>query len=108
MHLARPHSAVAASLEGDVLVTLAHSHQALTGLEVARLISDASQAGVNRALRRLVAHGLVIGKQAGPSILHLLNRDHLLYPAVERLVGVREELILRMKDEISGWRPAPL
>jgi DNA-binding transcriptional ArsR family regulator len=108
MHVSRPHAAVCPSLEGDVLVTLAGTHRPLTGRELARLVRRGSQTGVQRALGRLVEHGIVEGRQAGRAILYVLNRQHLAAPAVQALSGLRNELVRRLADEFTHWELPPV
>lgn len=102
MDVSRPFAAVSAGVEADVLVTLSKSTAQKTGRELARL-SGRSVTGVQHALDRLVEEGLVHRAEAGPSFLYLLNRDHLLAPAVEVMAGARWELVQRLRDLAAGW-----
>lgn len=103
MDPSRPFAAVSPGVESDVLVVLAGSSAAKTGREVARL-SGRSPTGVQHALDRLVEEGLVDRGAAGQSFLYLLNRSHLLAPAVEVMAGVRWELIQRLRALIGDWQ----
>lgn len=102
MDVARPFSALSASVDADVLVALAGSSAPRSGRELARL-SGRSNTGVQHVLDRLVDQGLVERKEAGPAFLYLLNRDHLLAPAVERMAEARVELVHRLREHIGGW-----
>ena len=108
MDVGRPYSALAPGIEGDVLAVLAGTSRPLTGREVARLGRRGSAAGVNKALARLAAHGLVRREPAGRAYLYTLNRDHLAAPAVLALTAMRGELIRRLRDELSSWSSTPL
>jgi predicted nucleotidyltransferase len=108
MDVARPYSAVAPGIEGDVLVVLAGTTRQLTGREIARLARRGSPHGVNKALARLTAHGLVRQQSAGPAYLYTLNRKHVAAPAALALAGMRADLIGRLRDELSAWTPMPL
>ncbi len=98
MHLARPFAAIIPTLDGEVLVVLAGTTRPLTGRDVAKLVKRGSQAGVNRALRRLVEHGVVEAQEAGAAILYSLNREHLAAPAVSSLADLRGELVRRLRQ----------
>lgn len=108
MDVSRPYSAVCPTLEGDVLVVLAGTKRPLTGREVAKLVKQGSQVGVNRALRRLAEQGLVEAQEAGPAILYALNREHVAARIVELLAGLRDEFLRRLKESLSAWKIAPL
>jgi predicted nucleotidyltransferase len=102
MDVARPFSALSDSVDVDVLVALAGSSTARTGRELARL-SGRSNTGVQHVLDRLVAHGLVERMEAGRAFLYLLNRDHLLAPAVEQMAEARVQLVGQLREAIRAW-----
>jgi predicted nucleotidyltransferase len=102
MDVARPFSALSDSVDADVLVALAGSSTPRSGRELARL-SGRSNTGVQHVLDRLVDHGLVERMEAGRAFLYLLNRDHLLAPAVERMAEARVELVHRLREDIGAW-----
>lgn len=108
MDLSRPHTAVVASLEGDILVALAAVEAPLTGRRIAAITGRGSQTGVNRALQRLAATGLVAVRVAGNSHLYALNRSHLAAPAVEVLATLRSTLITRLSERVRRWRSPAL
>jgi hypothetical protein len=107
MDLSSPYKAVVPTVEGAVLTALAATTRPLTGREIARL-TERSEAGARRALRRLVEHGIVLADEAGKATLHRLNRDHLAAPAVETLAGMRTELVRRLRSAIEGWVIKPV
>lgn len=108
MDLSHPYSAVIAGLDGEVLVTLARTLKPLTGREVSRLVRRGSQAGINRALKRLVEHGIIEATQAGRASLYAFNRDHVAARAVEALTGLGYELEQRLRGELTEWKVQPL
>ena len=107
MDLSAPYRAVSPTVEGAVLMVLAGTTRPLTGREVGQL-ANRSEAGVRRALRRLSDHGLVTTQEAGRAVLHTLNRNHVAAPAVERLAGIRAELLGRLRAEIEDWSIKPV
>lgn len=108
MDVAFPHSAVAPTLEGDVLVVLAGTTRPLTGREVARLVRRGTQPAVAAALNRLVHQGLVLRDEVGGAFLHTLNRDHLAASAVRVLAGLRIELLDRLRAAVTEWELQPV
>lgn len=101
MDLNDPISAVIPSLEGRVLQVLTRTTMPLSGSRVATLIPSASNAGVRNALRRLEDQGLVLSTLAPPALLYVGNRRHLLWPAVEQLVGAVERMPQALTDLIA-------
>lgn len=108
MDVSRPYSAVVPSLDGDVLVVLAGTTRRLTGREVARIARRGSQSQINRVLRRLQLHGLVLGEPAGRATLYELNRSHLLAAVATGLAEVRVQLISKIAAAIGSWSELPL
>jgi predicted nucleotidyltransferase len=108
MDVSRPISAVAPSLEGEVLQTLAGTTMAMTGREVALLTKRKSHSGVLHALHRLSEQGLVDRVDLNRAYLFTLNRDHLAAAAVLELAGLRTELVARLRQEIAAWEIAPI
>ena len=107
MNVAKPFEAVSSTVDTDVLAVLASSTMPRSGRELARR-AGRSSTGVQHALDRLVEHGLVARLEAGRTFLYTLNRDHLLAPAVEKMVDARLELIRRLRDELGSWRTPPI
>lgn len=108
MDISRPYSAVAPTVDGEVLVTLARTTGQMTGRQVARLVRRGSQPAVNAALDRLVAQGVVRRAEARPAYLYSLNREHLAYPAVAALANIRAEFIAKMEQAFASWDLKPV
>ncbi len=108
MDLRRPYTVICPTLEGPVLDVLAHTTRPLTGREIARLASRGSERGVRLVLHRLVAQGLVTAREAGSASLFVLNRQHVAAGIVEGLVGLRAELVERIRGEVEGWSSRPV
>lgn len=108
MDLSRPWAPIRSSIDMEVLRVLRGTTRLLTGRDVARLVRAGSQPTVNASLRRLSDEGLVHVGEAGNAYLYTFNREHLAAPAVELLADVRAELERRLRDEIAGWKIAPV
>lgn len=108
MDLSRPWALIRSPIDMEVMRVLRGTTRPLTGRDVARLVRAGSQPTVNASLRRLSDEGLVHVEEAGNAYLYTFNREHLAAPAVELLADVRAELERRLRDEIAGWRIAPV
>lgn len=107
MDIGRPYLVFSTSLDLEVLLVLRGTTRPLTGREIARLVARGSPAGVQKALHRLVASGIVHTTEAGRAHLYVLNRDHLAAPAVETLASMRKVLEARLKEAIAEWDVLP-
>ena len=87
---------------------LAGTTRGLTGREVALLTGRSSHSGVLAVLNRLTEHGLVDRVELNHAFLFSLNREHLACPAVNALVGMKEALFDRIREEIDAWQVAPV
>lgn len=105
--VARPYTVFTSPLDLEVLFVLRRTTRSLTGRDIARLVDGRSPSGVQKALRRLVAHGLVHAEEAGRALLYTLNRDHLAAPALEIVAEMRVELERRLRAEIEEWEIMP-
>ncbi|HLI38324.1 MAG TPA: hypothetical protein VKV80_13445 [Streptosporangiaceae bacterium] len=108
MDVAQPIRCVIPTLDGQALEVLSGVSGSLTGREVARLARHGSESGVRRALDRLVQQGVVDAEQRGGAVFYQLNREHLAYPAVEVLAGLRRELLDRLTALLAAWAIPPL
>lgn len=108
MDVARPYKAVCPSLDGEVLNVLAGTTRGLTGREVALLTGRGSHSGVLAVLNRLTEHGLVDRVELNRAFLFSMNREHLAYPAVTALVGIRVVLFSEIQQALTTWSPAPI
>lgn len=89
------------SLTGAVLTVLAGTTKPLTGREVHRLLGvDASPSGVQKVLKELAAHGVIIETRSGNATLNEMNREHLLAPIIEQLPSLRANAFKSMADII--------
>ena len=83
MDVATPIRSVIPGVTGVILQVLARTEQPLTGVRIAELTDGrASRPGVNKALKALVASGVVGCQRAGAANLYRLNRQHVAADAV--------------------------
>jgi hypothetical protein len=108
MDIAHPIRAVVPSLDGPVLEALAGTTLPLTTLEIHRLAGVGSSMGVRRVLERLAEQGIATADHRGNAIYYTGNRDHLAWPAVEILAGLRRALRERLVSLIGGWSIPPI
>jgi predicted nucleotidyltransferase len=107
MNVARPYTAISATIDTSVLVSLAGSREPRSGRELARRI-ERSPTGVQHVLDRLVDEGLVERVPAGNALLYTLNYDHLLATAVQEMAGARVELVRRLRELVEHWEVEPV
>jgi predicted nucleotidyltransferase len=107
MDFSRPYSVISYPLDSAILHVLTGTTQGMTGRRIAEL-TESTQEGARKALRRLVDTGIVEQQEAGNAILYRFNRRHLAAPAVERLTDIRRALLDRLTDAFESWTPPPL
>ena len=104
MILSHPFSTLFPGARGGVLTVLAATEKPLTGRTVASLTQPhASLRAVQTALDDLVLNGVVLREHVGRAHLYTLNRSHLAAPAVLGLANMRQELLDRIRTEVSTW-----
>lgn len=108
MDFSAPWRVATPTLEGPVLKALAGVESALTRAQIVAVIGDASEAGVRKALARLVDQGIVVEERLGGRYSYQGNRDHLLWPAIDVLLNPRGLLRARIAQLVSTWEIAPL
>jgi predicted nucleotidyltransferase len=72
------------------------------------LADTGSFEGIRMALRRLAETGLLHVDQRTSGTFYRLNRDHLAYPAVDALFGMRLRLTRLVAEAIGGWPEPPV
>ena len=104
MILSHPFSTLFPGARGGVLTVLAATEKPLTGRTVASLTQPhASLRAVQTALDDLALNGVVLREHVGRAHLYMLNRSHLAAPAVLGLANMRQELLDRIRTEVSTW-----
>lgn len=100
--------AITSSLDGPVLVALAHAGKPLTVSEVASNAARGSEIGIRKSLGRLLAQGIVTAIELGNTRVYSLNRDHVAAGVAVEMAGLRSELWRRTAREVERWNVRPL
>lgn len=108
MDLSYPFHVIVPTLEGPVLTVLARTTRPLTGREIHRLAEVGSPGGVRLALTRLTRQGVVSAEERAGAVFYQANRDHLAWPAVKILAGLRRTMLDRIRHELRSWLITPL
>jgi hypothetical protein len=108
MDVSHPIRTVVPTLDGPVLEVLSGTTRSLTGPEIQRLAGVGSPNGVRRVLARLVQQGLVDARHHTTAIFYTANREHLAWPAIEALVGIRRALVERLERLLGSWESPPV
>jgi Nucleotidyltransferase domain len=104
MDLAKPYKAVCPTLDGEVLQVLFGTTLGMTGRQVARLTGRTSHSGVLEVLNRLNEQGLVDRVELNRAFLFSINREHVAYPAVAALAGIRMSFQGGLMQQLKSWQ----
>lgn len=107
MHLGQPARSLVPTVDAPVLLALHATTRPLTGRRIATL-SGASHTAVNAILGRLTRAGIVLAERQGSAVLYRANRDHVGWPVVEALAGMRRSALALMRAELERWSTAPV
>lgn len=107
MRLSRPFEVITPTVDGDVLAVLGRADGPFSGRQIHRIAGRHSEAGIRKALDRLVEQGIVVRQRVGNTHLHSLNHDHLAAEAVRSLARLRESAFELMTDTLRSWRYPP-
>ena len=99
MDVSMPITTVVPSLDGPVLAALVATNapQGLGAIHASA--GRGSKSGIRSVLQRMVNVGLVLDVPGG----YVLNRDHLVAPAVELLASLHGELTNRIRKAVEDW-----
>lgn len=107
MHVGLPARSLVPTLDAPVLVALARTTRPLSGRRLAAL-AGGSHSAVISILDRLGESGLVHAERHGTVTLYVGNRDHVAWPVVEALAGLRLAVLSWLRRELSNWSIPPL
>lgn len=100
MDFSHPLSATVPGVQGRVLAVLARSGLPQTGKRIAEM-AGTSVEQTRQVLLRLTGSGLVESRRAGQAVLYESNRQHVLWPAIERLVIDADQALWAVKRRIA-------
>ncbi len=103
MDLSNPLASLMPAADSGALRILARTGASLSGRRIAEL-AGGNHTSTLRALRRLVAQGIVLTEEAGRANLYRLNRSHVLVPAVLEIVGASTAVLRTLTERIESWR----
>lgn len=107
MQLQSPLRTVTPTSDGAVLEVLARANAAFTPPQLHAVIGRYSVEGLRKALRRLVAQGIVTEDRSSRGSTYRLNRRHLVAGPVIEMARIRETLLTRMRDHLERWLLPP-
>lgn len=99
MDVSAPATAAVPGVAGHVITALLPTTEPQTETEVARACPAVSHVGVRKALHRLAANGVVLRVPGG----YVINREHLVFPALELLDGLHGRLRERIREALQEW-----
>jgi hypothetical protein len=108
MDVSHPIRSAIPTLDAPVFEVLAGTTRGLSGREIHRLARSGSLTGIQLVLARMVTQGIVTAEEHASVTLYAANREHLAWPAVEQLVGIRARLLERIREAVTAWSIAPL
>jgi predicted nucleotidyltransferase len=112
MNLSDPLSTLFRGNDAAVLRVMSRFDDEATGRRIQQL-ADGSYSSIRLALGRLSATGLITARVLDHATLYSLNREHLLWPAVAKIIESRQALVERIRhhlrdDEDTKDAPAGL
>jgi len=105
--VSEPGRGLAGGLTLPILRALSTRSTPATAAQVERVTGEGTAAGIRRALERLADHGVCLRDEVGGRVVYSLNRDHILYSAVEALLHSDRALQSRLRTTLRGWDRAP-
>jgi len=108
MELNRPLATVAPTLDGDVLTVLAKHDATFTTGQVHRILTQYSEEGIRKVLRRLSGQGIVLSDRVGNAFAYRFNRDHLAAEYIVGLARLQETFFARLEDLLATWPVPPV
>lgn len=108
MDLSHPLRSLIPSLDSATLEVLAGTESGLGTSQIRRVAGRGSWTGHQTVLDKMVKHGLVLAEPTNNGFTYRLNRTHLLAPAVLAAVGLRSELLARLRTAVRSLDPQPL
>jgi len=106
VELQMPLRVVTPTLDGEVLAAFALVDASFTVGQLGRVVA-ASDAGLRKVVRRLVAQGIVLHANHGHLSTYTLNRDHLAAGPIIALAQLKSRLLDAMEAALDQWADRP-
>jgi predicted nucleotidyltransferase len=107
VELSRPLATITPTLDGDVLAILAKQSVAFTTGQIHRILTQHSEEGIRKVLRRLTSQGVVLSDRIGNTFAYQLNHDHLAAQYIVGLARIQETFLARLEDLLQSWQIRP-
>jgi predicted transcriptional regulator len=108
MELNRPLATVTPTLDGDVLMILARQDVTFTTGQMHRILTQYSEEGIRKVLRRLTGQGVVLSERIGNAFAYRFNHDHIAAPYVVGLARMQETFLVKLEDLLKLWPTQPV
>lgn len=108
MELNRPLATITPTLDGDVLAVLARHSVTFTTGQVHRVLTQHSEEGIRKVLRRLTSQGVVLSERIGNAFAYRFNHDHLAAQHIVGLARLQETFLARLEDLLESWQTPPV
>jgi predicted nucleotidyltransferase len=108
VELHRPLATITPTLDGDVLTVLARHDATFTTGQVHRILTQHSEEGIRKVLRRLAGQGIVLAERIGNAFVYRFNNEHLAAQHIVELSRLQEIFLARLEDLLQAWHHPPL
>lgn len=108
MDLSRPLATITPTLDGDVLAILARRSATFTTGQIHRILTNHSEEGIRKVLRRLAIQGIVSSERIGNAFAYRFNQDHLAAQHIVGLARIQETFLARLESLLESWRVPPV
>lgn len=107
MELNRPLMTITPTLDGDVLAVLARHNAVFTTGQVHRILTEYSEEGIRKVLRRLSSQGVVLSERIGNAFAYRFNNEHLAARHILELARLQETFLSRLQEYLAAWQTPP-
>jgi predicted nucleotidyltransferase len=108
VELNRPLATVTPTLDGDVLAVLARHGATFTTGQMHRILTQHSEEGIRKVLRRLTGQGIVLSERVGNAFAYRFNHDHLAAQHIVGLARIQETFLDRLEGLLESWLSPPV
>jgi predicted nucleotidyltransferase len=108
VELNRPLATITPTLDGDVLAVLARHSVTFTTGQMHRILTQHSEEGIRKVLRRLTSQGIVLSERIGNAFVYGFNHDHLAAQHIVELARMHETFLARLEGLLESWQPPPV